>query len=70
MTHPKLLDGLNIEPKGEDIKRKRNWGAFLGSQHFGGKGACWSSKMGLGILTSDSITHTDLYKLINKLVSA
>jgi len=36
--HPKLLDGLNIEPKGEDIRRRRNWGVFVGSQHFGVKG--------------------------------
>jgi len=37
---PKLLDGLNYEFKGEDNKRRRSWGMFLGSQHFGGKGAC------------------------------
>jgi hypothetical protein len=33
---PKLFDGLNYESKGEDIER-RSWGAFPGSQHFGGK---------------------------------
>jgi hypothetical protein len=31
---------------------------------------CWSSKMGLGRTTSDSIIHVDLHKLNNKLVSA
>jgi hypothetical protein len=45
-------------------------GVFLYSQHFGGKGACWSFRMGLGRLTSNSITHTDLHKPNNKLVSA
>ncbi len=31
MTHPKLIDGLNCESKGEDSKRKKNWGMLLGS---------------------------------------
>jgi hypothetical protein len=66
---PKFFDGLNCESKGEDNERKRSWGAFLGSQHFGGRGACWSFKMGLGRLTSNSIIHMDLHKP-NKLVSA
>jgi len=26
---------------------------LLGLQHFGGKGACWSSEMGLGRMTSN-----------------
>ncbi len=37
---PKLLDGLNFESKGEDNERRKSWGALLGSQHFGGRGAC------------------------------
>jgi hypothetical protein len=40
------------------------------SQHFGGKGACWSFKMGLGRLTRNSIIHTNLHKPNNKLVNA
>jgi len=31
MMHPKLLDGLNCESKGEDNIRIMNWGAFVGS---------------------------------------
>jgi hypothetical protein len=34
-------------PKVKNNKRKRNWGAFLGSQHFGGRRAFWSSRMGI-----------------------
>jgi hypothetical protein len=66
----RLLDGLNCKSKGENNGRRRSWGAFLGLQHFGGRGACWSSRMGLGRLTSNSITHTNLYKPNNKLDSA
>ncbi len=66
----KLLDGLNYESKGEDNGRKKSWGALLSSQHFGGRGACWSFEMGLVGLTSNSITHADMHKPTNKLVSA
>jgi hypothetical protein len=31
---------------------------------------CWSSKMGLGRLTNNSIIYMDLHKSNNKLVSA
>ncbi len=67
---PKLLDGLNYESKGEDNRKRRSWGVFPGSQHFGGRGACWSFGMGLGGLISNSIIHTDLHKPNNKSVSA
>jgi hypothetical protein len=67
---PKLFNGLNYEPKGENSGRRRNWGAFLGSPHFGGRKACWSFGMGLGRLTSNLITHNNLHKLNNKLVNA
>jgi hypothetical protein len=67
---PKLLDGFNYKSKGEDNGRRRNWGALPGSQHFAGRGVCWSFEMGLGRLISNSITHTDLHKPNNKLVSA
>jgi len=69
MTHPKLLDGLNCESKGEDRGRKKSWGMLLGS-HFGGRGVCWSFKMGIERIISNSITLTNLYKPNNKLVSA
>jgi hypothetical protein len=42
---PKLFDGLNCESKGEDIERKRSWGTLPGSQHFGGRRVCWSSRI-------------------------
>jgi hypothetical protein len=51
MMHPKLLDRLNYASKSENIKRIRSWGMLFGLQHFGGKGACWSS--GMGIKMSD-----------------
>jgi len=70
MTHPKLLDGLKCESKSEDNGKNKSWGTFLGSQHFEGKRVCWSFKMKLERLTRNSITHTDLHKLNNKLVSA
>jgi hypothetical protein len=34
-------------PKMKTTKRKKNWGALLDSQHFGGRGACWSFRMGI-----------------------
>jgi hypothetical protein len=43
---PKLFDGLNYESKGEDNERRRSWGVLLGSLHFEGSGACWSSRVG------------------------
>jgi hypothetical protein len=56
------------ESKGEHRKEKE-LGALLGSQHFKGKKVCQSSKMTLGRLKNNSITHMDLHKLNNKLVS-
>jgi hypothetical protein len=43
---PKLFDGFNYESKNDDIERKRSWGMLLGSQHFKGRGVCWSFRMG------------------------
>jgi hypothetical protein len=43
---PKLLDGVNCESKGEDNGKIKSRGAFLGLQHFGGRGLCWSLRMG------------------------
>ncbi len=45
-TPPRLFDGLNYESKSENNGRRKSWGALLGSYHFGGRGACWSSGMG------------------------
>jgi hypothetical protein len=67
---PKLLDGLNCESRSEDKERRRNWGMLPSSQHFGGRRVCWSSVLGLGRLISNTITHMDLHKPNNKLVSA
>jgi hypothetical protein len=44
-------------------------GAFPSSQHFEGRSACWSSGMGLGRATNDSIIHADLHNPNKKLVS-
>ncbi len=54
---PKLLDGFNSEFKGENNERKRNWGTLPSSQHFGGRGVCWSSGMGLGYLLTRTCTN-------------
>jgi hypothetical protein len=51
---PKLLYGLNYESKDEDRvcgfrcgeMNIRSWGVLFGSQHFRGRGVCWSSGMG------------------------
>ncbi len=56
---PKFLDGRNCESKGKDNGRKRSWGVLPNSQHFGDRGACWSSGMRLGRMTSNqSLTQT------------
>jgi hypothetical protein len=65
----KLLDGLNYESKGEDKGGRRSWVVLPNLQHFGGKKVCWSSGMGLGRLTNNSLIHTDLHKPKNKLVN-
>ncbi len=67
---PKFLDRFNYESKGENNERKKSWGALSSSHHFGGRGACWSSEMGLQRLKKNSIIHRCLYKPNNKLVSA
>ncbi len=43
---PKLLDGFNYESKCENNGRIKSEGTSLGSQHFGCRKACWSSRMG------------------------
>jgi len=46
MTHPTLLERLKCESKNGNIERKKSWGTLFSSQHFGGRGACWNSRMG------------------------
>jgi hypothetical protein len=52
VMHPKLLDGFNYESKGEDNRRRRSYVVLPGLQHFQGKRACWSSKMGTRNVTT------------------
>jgi len=67
---PSSLMGLNFKSKGENSRRRRSWGAFPGSQHFRGMGTLRVLGWGLESLKNNSIIHTDLHKLNNKLVSA
>jgi hypothetical protein len=66
---PKLLDRFNYESKGKNNKRKRSWAHSLARTTLGVKGGVGASGGGLGRLTSNSITHTNLHKPNNKLVS-
>jgi hypothetical protein len=43
---PKLLDRLKCKSKCENNGRIWSWGMLPGSQHFEGRGVCWSSRMG------------------------
>jgi hypothetical protein len=61
---------LAMSPKGENNKRINSWGTLLSLHHFGDRRDVEVPKWGLGRVTSKSITHTDLHKLNNKLVSA
>jgi hypothetical protein len=40
-----LMDSI-VSPKGWKQRKGKELGTFFGSQHFGGRGACWSSRMG------------------------
>jgi hypothetical protein len=40
VTHPQTPRWTHYKSKGEDNGKKKNWGAFPGLQHFGGKGVC------------------------------
>ncbi len=51
---PKLLKGPKGGSQNETTEEEENWGMFLNSQHFGGRGVCWSSRIGLGQTTSES----------------
>jgi len=41
----------------EDNRKVKSWGMLRGSQHFGGRGARWSSMMGLGRMTRLNHSH-------------
>ncbi len=64
---PELFDGLNFESKVEDNMR-RSWDVFPSSQHFGGRGACWSFGIETKKIDKQSIIHTYLHKPNNKLL--
>jgi hypothetical protein len=68
--HPKLFDGFNCESKGENNGRKMSWGSLLGSKHFGVERHAKVSGWRLGRVISKLITHTNMYKPNNELVSA
>ncbi len=68
--HPKFLSRFNWESKCENNERIRSQGTLLGSQHFGVEGHVGVSGWGLKRAISKSITHMDLHKPNNKLVSA
>jgi hypothetical protein len=67
---PKFLDRLNCESKGENNGRRRSWGMLLACSTSKVKGRAGAPEWGLGRLTNNSITQTDLHKPNNKLVSA
>jgi hypothetical protein len=58
-----------VSPKVKTTKGKGIGVRSLIRNTLGGRRACWSSEMGLGRLISTLITHTDLHKPNNKLVS-
>jgi hypothetical protein len=55
---------------GENNEKLRSWGMISGSQHFGGRGACWSFRMGLGRMIRNHSLTWACAKPNNKLVSA
>jgi hypothetical protein len=46
VTHPQAPKWIHRKSKGENSGRRRSWGTLFGSQHFGGRGVCWSFWMG------------------------
>jgi hypothetical protein len=49
---PKLPDRLKCEYEVKTMEEQGVRDMFLGSKHFGGRGACWSFGMGLGRMTN------------------
>jgi hypothetical protein len=70
VTHPKLLDGLIASPKVKTMEGEGVGARSLTRSTSGVEGRAGALGWGLGILTSSSITHTNLHKPNNKLVSA
>ncbi len=70
LTHHQAPRWTHCKSKKKTNGKRRNWGVFPSSQHFEGRRACWSSEMGLRRLTNISITHANLHKPNNKLISA
>jgi hypothetical protein len=70
MTHLKLLDGFKYKSKGENNRRKKNWGALLADNTLEVERRVGASGWGLEIVTSKSIIHIDLHKPNNKLIIA
>jgi hypothetical protein len=67
---PKLLGGLTANPKVKTIEGEGVEARSLTHNTLGVKGRVRASRQGLRRLTNNSITHTDLQKPNNKLVSA
>jgi hypothetical protein len=49
-----------LNPKGENNERIGSCSTLFGSQHFGGRGLCWSFGMGTKKVTNKSIIHMNL----------
>ncbi len=67
---PKLLNRLNCESKCENNRRTKSCECSLARNTLGMEGCAKASRWGLHRGTSKSITHTNLHKPNNKLVSA
>jgi hypothetical protein len=67
---PSFLDGLIASPKVHTTKREGIGACSLAYSTLGVKGHAGIPRWGLGILTNNSITHTNLQKPNNKLISA
>jgi hypothetical protein len=64
-----LTDSI-VSPKGENNRRTKSWAHSLSHNILEVEGRARVPRWGLGRVTSKSITHTDLHKPNNKLISA
>jgi hypothetical protein len=46
VTHPQATWYIQLQIQGENNKRMKGWGMLPNLQHFRGRRACWSSRMG------------------------
>jgi hypothetical protein len=60
----------NVSPKVKTMKEERIGAHSLARSTLGVKGHAGAMEWGLGLMTSESIIHTNLHKLNNKLVNA